>query len=98
MPIETLTELQYSGDRKGPWKIYVYEPNGQYHKGGIWFRKGPSKYPDEELGFAAAKVECANAMRNGREVRICDGGDMLVFHAKGSDILYGDKFWEEIAA
>lgn len=93
MAVHTLTKLQYSEDRSGPWKLYVYEPNSEYHRGGVWFRKGKPKYPDEELGFTAAKVKCANAMRNGREVRICDGGDMLVFHAQGETILYGDKFW-----
>ena len=92
----TLDTLQYSDDRKGPWRIYVYQPNSEYHSGGIGFRKGPAKYPDEELSFMAAKVKCANAMRNGRQVRIVDGGDMLVFHAKGAVVLYGETFWEDL--
>lgn len=92
-----LTELQYSHDQKGPWKLYIYEASSGYHRGGIWFYKGKPPYPNEgELHQTAAKVKCANAMRNGREVRICDGGDMLVFHAKGDKILYGEKFWAEI--
>jgi hypothetical protein len=36
------------------------------------------------------------AFAAGREVRICDGGDMLVFHAKGNAVLYGATFWEDI--
>ena len=89
MTIETLTELQYSTDEKGPWKLYVYLKNSPYHTGGIWFRKGPARYPDEELSFTAAKIKCANALRNKREIRICDVGDMLIFHAKDGNILYG---------
>lgn len=87
-----LTELQHAEPGDGPWKLYVYRRDG-YHDGGIWFRKGPAAYPDEELSFAAAKVKCANALRNGREVRICDGGDLLVFHAKAGKIIFGEKFW-----
>ena len=94
MGVHTLTQLQYSEDQKGPWKLYVYEADSGYHRGGVWFRRGPAKYPAEELSFTAAKVKCANALRNGREVRICDGGDMLVFHAKGEKILFGETFWD----
>ena len=97
MSVHTLTQLQYSEDKQGPWKLYVYNANSSYHSGGVWFRKGKLKYPDEEITFPIAKVKCANAMRNGREVRVCDGGDMLVFHARGADILYGKEFWEEAA-
>lgn len=93
MTVHTLTELQYSEDRQGPWKLYVYEPNSEYHRGGVWFRKGKPEYPDEEIEFAIAKEKCDDAMRDGREVRICDGGDMLVFHAKGDTVLYGETFW-----
>ena len=95
MAVHTLTQLEYSEDHKGPWKLYVYEEESLYHRGGIWFRKGPAKYPDEELEFTAAKVKCANALRNGREVRICNVGDTLVFHAKDGKILFGEKFWDE---
>lgn len=94
--IDTLTQLRHSEDRQGPWKLYVYESGGRYHSRGIWFRRGPAKYPDEELGYAAAKAKCANAGRNGREVRICDGGDMLVFHAIGTRILFGENFWSDL--
>ena len=92
-----MTDLMYSDDKEGPWKMYVYSANSSYHAGGRWFRKGKAVYPDEEMSFIAAKVRCANAMRNGREVRICDGGDMLVFHAKGDKILYGEDFWGKAA-
>ena len=93
MATHTLTQLQYSEDKSGPWKLYVYEPNSEYHRGGVWFRKGPIKYPDEEISFLSAGELCSQGMFDGREIRICDGGDMLVFHAKSAKILYGEKFW-----
>ena len=97
MAVHTLTELQYSKDRRGPWKIFIYEPNSEYHRGGQWFRN-KVKYPDEEITTEKAKAVFDKAFAAGREIRICDGGDELVFHAKDKRILFGEKFWEEIAA
>lgn len=111
MPVHTLTELQYSQNRKGPWVLYIFEPDSEYHSAGIWFCtardyyfcrvdpikcSGKPKYPDEEEGVISVKVKCAAAMRAGREVRICDTGDNLVFHAKGARVLFGENFWREI--
>jgi hypothetical protein len=92
-PIENLTQLQYSEERKGPFMLYIYD-NGRPGPG-QWFREIPV-YPDEEITSVAAKVKSALAVARGAEVRICDGGDMLVFHSKGGKILFGEKFWEEI--
>ncbi len=97
MPIETLTQLQYSQDRQGPWRLYIYEPNSEYHRGGVWFMAVPRYPEDGEIPTARAQLICHEAFLAGREVRICDGGDMLVFHAKDKRVLYGEKFWEEIA-
>jgi hypothetical protein len=96
MAVHTLTQLQHSQDRQGPWKLYIYEPNSEYHRGGVWFRKVP-KYPDEEIPLQLAFEKTDLALHLGREIRICDGGDMLVYHAKGGKVLYGEKFWEEVA-
>jgi hypothetical protein len=95
MPIETLTRLQYSEDRQGPWQLYIYEANSAYHRGGQWFRNTP-QYPDEEITTERAHSLAKEAFIAGLEVRVCDGGDMLVFHSKGKVILYGAAFWEEI--
>lgn len=98
MPLHTLTTLQYSTDRKGPWKLYIYDQTG-YHDGGQWFRAKP-KYPDEEITTAQAHNLAFVAVAKKQEVRICDGGDMLVFHAKDGKILYPEnakEFWEEAA-
>lgn len=91
-----LTELQRSEDREGPWKLYIYEPNSQYHSGGIWFGK-KLRYPDEEITLAEARRRCENAVGIGREVRICDGGDKLVFHFDRKQVVHGEKFWEEVS-
>lgn len=79
----TLTELQYSQDRKGPFALYIFDSTG-YHSGRQYF---------------ASKIKRADAaIAKGKEVRITDGGDMLVFHSRGGKVLFGEKFWEEIAA
>lgn len=93
-----LTNLQYSTERKGPFKLYVYEPGSPFHKGGVWFQKVP-QYPDEEITTELAHNRAFAAVAEGCEVRICDGGDMLVFHAKDGKVLYPKaprSFWEEI--
>jgi hypothetical protein len=97
MPIETLTELHYSQDRKGPWRIYVYERNSEYHRGGVWFMKTPGHPEEGELTIAIAELTFRHAMQARREIRVCDSGDMLVFHAKNGEVLFGEKFWEEIS-
>lgn len=93
MPIETLTELQYSQDRKGPFALYVFREDG-LHSGKQWFENTP-RYPDEQITTAEAMGRTARAMAAGLEVRITDGGDMLVYHAHGSKVLYGENFWDE---
>ena len=55
-----------------------------------------AKYPDEEIIISDAKEWAAAAMRNKREVRICDGGDMLVFHSVNGAVVYGEGFWEAV--
>ena len=91
--IFTPTTLQYAETGKGPWKLYIYDRDG-YHSGGKWFRSGPMKYPDEEISGAEALRLCQEAQKNVQEVKVCDGGDMLVFHAIGKHVMYGADFWK----
>lgn len=80
-----------------PLKLYIYGPDG-YHTGGVWFRQVP-KYPDEEISTDMAKMLVTTAVDNFQEVRICDGSDFLVFHAKGGKVLYPDsinEFWKQV--
>lgn len=95
--VHTLTELQYAEIGDGPWALYVYGRSG-YHTGKLWFRKGPMKYPDEEITVAEAKKRFDASTAKGLEVRICDGGDNLVFHSQNGKILYGEGFWEAVTA
>ena len=80
-----------------PFKLYVYEVDG-YHRGGQWFRKSV-RYPDEEIIAAVAKEMVDKFMHMKREIRICDGGDMLVFHAKKGKVIYPGnpkEWWESL--
>jgi len=78
----------------GPWRIYVYGRD-KYHSGGNWFRAGKRKYPEEEITFANAKERSEIAIAAGREVRICDGMDHLVFHAVNGEVVFGSTFWNQ---
>jgi hypothetical protein len=96
--IEEFTELQYSNDRKGPFKLYIFDKDG-YHSGGKWFRPGEPKYPDEEITLEQAKLSADYAKNHGKEVRICDGGDFLVYHSVGGKVIYPKPpadFWGEL--
>ena len=94
--VHTITELQYAEIGEGPWKLYLYRTD---HLHGItkWFRKGKMKYPDEEISLAEAKKHSDANIAKMLEVRVCDGGDMLVFHSVYGKILYGEGFWEAVA-
>lgn len=90
-----LTDLIHEDEvAAGPWRLYVYDRNG-YHSGGKWFRLGKRKYPAEEITFANARERAEAAIAVGREVRICDGWDHLVFHAVGGEVVFGGTFWNQ---
>ena len=93
MGVHTLTKLQYSEDHRGPWQLYVYSPSGRGYEVKTWFAK-QVKFPGEEITFDAAEQIMQTAMKEKQEIRICDGGDMLVFHALNGEVLYGKDFWE----
>ena len=96
MAIKTLRKLQYSEDKEGPWQLYIYTEEGRNYSVKKWFVRGELKYPDEEITLENAKELVKDAMVEGREVRICDVGDMLVFHAERGIVLYGNEFWREV--
>lgn len=92
----TLTQTFYSKDVRGPWALYVYEPNG-YHTGAQWFAK-VIRYPQEQISVAEARLRVIEAVSQGREVRITDAGDMLVFHSVNGAQLHpqGIDFWAAV--
>ena len=97
MSTYTLTELEYSDDRKGPFRLYIFGADG-YHSGGQWFVH-KIRYPDEEITVPVAKQIADQAIAWGREVRITDSGDSLVFHSFHGRQLYPDQainFWAEV--
>jgi len=61
-----------------PVFVYIYDANGRYGK------------PVKVDGFMhledIMKGDVATAVREGREVRICDVDDFLVFHAENGTI------------
>lgn len=90
-----LTELQYAEIGKGPWRLYLYNDDG-FHGRAKWFRLGKMKYPAEEITPSEAKTRSDANHNIGREVRITDGGDMLVFHSVNGAVVYGENFWTAI--
>ncbi len=92
--VHEITEFQYAETGKGPWRLYIFGKN-HFHSGGMWFRNGKPKYPDEEIPFEAAKGFAESAIGNKLEVRVCDGGDELVFHSINGKIVYGRTCWNE---
>jgi hypothetical protein len=98
MEVHTLTELQYAEPEKdAAYRLYIYGRDG-YHSGCQWFRNKP-KYPNEEITTEQAKKRVKAAIAQRKEVRITDGGDMLVFHAANGVILHPEKnddFWEKL--
>jgi len=92
MNVIHVTDLKYAELGEGPWRIYIFDKDG-FHSGGKWFRDGAVKYPDEEVGKEEAYQTCMAAVLLKREVRICDGGDKLVFHSKDGSVIHGERFW-----
>jgi len=90
-----LTELQYAETGEGPWRLYLYNDDG-FHGRAKWFRLGRMKYPSEEITPEEAKRRSDANHAIGREVRITDGGDMLVYHSVNGEVVYGENFWNEI--
>ncbi len=92
-----LTQLIYSEDVTGTLRLYRFHPDG-YHSGGQYFTKR-IRYPEEEIGIKGAKELCEAHQARGLEVRITNGSDFLVFHAKGRKILHpksAEEFWSKM--
>lgn len=96
LEVHTITELTYAEKSgPGPWRLYIYDEH-DFHSGGKWFRNGNVKHPDEEISKEEAYQNCVATILLKCEVRICDGGDHLVFHAQNGEVIYGENFWEEL--
>jgi hypothetical protein len=77
----------YATPVKGePFRLYIFDADGM-HGGGQWFQRVP-QYPDECISVEAAQAAAERAIADGREVRVTDGGDMLVLHVVNGKRLY----------
>jgi len=106
MSVYTLTEPVYGNDRNGPFRLYIYEADG-FHRGGVWaYKGGPTHYPNDpctEISTREMMMRAVESCAQGKEVRITDGGDLMIYHAIGGKILYPDSeamktFWQEITS
>lgn len=88
-------ENQFKGADDGPWRLYVYDANGQYGRA-PWFRRGVMQYPDEEISLHIAEALANRAIKAKLEVRVTDAGDELVFRAVNGEVVYGADFWAEV--
>jgi hypothetical protein len=80
----TLTSFQYALPVPGElMKLYIFNKDGM-HNGCIYFRKTPKrKYG--EVDIAEASVLVLRAVGEGKEVRVTNGGDLLLFHMKTNE-------------
>lgn len=93
-----LKELYYSEDRGFPLRLYVYDRMG-YYRTAPWFSP-KVKYPDEEITVEEARKRAEAGVKAGLEVRITNGDDFLVFHAKDGKVIYpaegAEAFWRSL--
>lgn len=87
--------LLYSEVRTGLFKLYVYTKDGRGYDIDTYFEKKP-RYPDEEIFTVQAEQIAKAAITTGREVRVTDGADFLVYHFMDGAVQYGEKFWDEV--
>lgn len=81
MSLNTLTGLEHAQEAdEFPLLLYIYYQNGFY--------SGAKYLGNSEELKTAFEREIVPAIREGREVRICDADDFLCFHAKGGKVVY----------
>jgi hypothetical protein len=94
--VYTLTELKYAEIGEGPWKLHIHHGGPPYNSEVWWFRKKQTKHAIEEIALVEAKKRSDANIAQGLEVKVCDGGDELVFHSESGVVLYGEGFWEAV--
>lgn len=81
MALNTVSSLQQPPEAdEFPLFLYLYDAQGFY--------RGARRLDDSQELKTAFEREIIPAIRQGREVRICDCGDYLCFHAKGGEVVY----------
>lgn len=94
-----LSEILFADPIRGEdFKLYLYDNDG-FHSGAIWFTSGRIRYPDEQIPAEMARGLAEKHMMGGLEVRITNGGDLLVFHSMRGQMLYptnAESFWSKV--
>ncbi|MDE3179472.1 MAG: hypothetical protein KGM47_07395 [Acidobacteriota bacterium] len=81
MRLDTQTGLEHAQEADDfPLFLYLYDPRGFY--------RGAKRLNNSEELKTAVDREIVPAIREGREVRICDSNDFLCFHAKAGEVVY----------
>lgn len=91
--VHNLTQLQYEmkPDFEGAFRLYIYGQDGK-HGGGMWFHLTGEK-PDDNITSKQAGYLVKQAMAAKMEIRIVNGGDILVYHAKSGTTEFGTTFY-----
>lgn len=99
MSTSILDALQYDDDRTGILRLYVFHPSGMGYEVRQYFSRH-IRYPDEEISVADAREIASAAVAAGKEVRITNCGDLLIFHARAGAVLFPldgeESFWRSI--
>lgn len=79
--VVTLTDLQYHPDDAPlyPARLYEFDENGRYGRPLV-------VHNDTELEYHLKRIK--PFVEAGREIRITDPGDRLVFHAKDGAVVF----------
>ena len=82
MTVEKFDQPQYQREYPlFPLQVYIYELDGTYGE--------PIQVNSEaQLHGPGTRRVLEIAIKEGREVRICDPGDLLVFHAVGGKVVF----------
>lgn len=93
-----LDKLIYSQSLGQSFRLYIYEKDGK-HRGGIWFRATPRH--SEEITAESARKLVDRAILDGKECRVTNSGDELVFHFRDGKQIHpatAAEFWAQVFA
>jgi hypothetical protein len=94
----TRSQLHYSDDLGdgAPLALYIYRADG-LHTGAHYIAN--DAHEDREIAPADARFVAEHNMDAGREIRITNSADHLVFHAKDGKVIYPadpEMFWKAV--
>jgi len=70
-----------------------------FHHGGLFLAR-QIQYPEDEVSMREGRELADEHLARGLECRIINGGDELIFHAKGSKVIFppegAEAFWQSV--